>query len=105
MFGILETHVLFCLFLIQTPEWNEVFGFDCNEDDQYLNVCVWCKMAQTDRNRKQIATKGEDSKLQVADMLERYYVTKKIGYVRKLSAAEDTFCNIFYYVEKLASKF
>ena len=68
-----------------------MFGFDCNDDDQYVNVCVWCKMAQTDRNRKQIATKGEDSKLQVADMLERYYVTKKIGYVRKLSAFEDNF--------------
>ena len=32
MFRILETHVLICLFLIQTPEWNEVSGFDCDED-------------------------------------------------------------------------
>ena len=41
-------------------------------------------MAQTDRNRKQMVTKGDDSKLQVSDMMERYYVTKKIGFVRHL---------------------
>ena len=49
-----------------------------------MNICVWCKMAQTDRNRKQVVTKGDDSKLQVSDMMERYYVTKKIGFVRLL---------------------
>ncbi|XP_053400397.1 PDZ domain-containing protein 8-like, partial [Mercenaria mercenaria] len=68
------------------PEWNEEFEFDCKEEDQYVNVCVWCKMAQTDRASKNISTinKADGPQLKntpPTDDLPSYDLTTKIGYV------------------------
>ncbi|XP_060561588.1 PDZ domain-containing protein 8-like [Ruditapes philippinarum] len=68
------------------PEWNEEFEFDCKEEDQYVNVCVWCKIAQTERASKNMSTtnktEGQQQKnTPPTDDLPSYNVTTKIGYV------------------------
>ncbi|KAL5012622.1 hypothetical protein ScPMuIL_011173 [Solemya velum] len=30
----------------QEPIWNEKIMFDCDDDHKFLNICVWCKLAE-----------------------------------------------------------
>jgi len=83
----------------QEPEWNEEFEFDCREEDQFVNVCVWCRMKQADRSSKQTTStgttgpKGEPHMKNTPpnDELQFYNITTKIGYVRKFTYSLNTF--------------
>ncbi|KAH3842160.1 hypothetical protein DPMN_115654 [Dreissena polymorpha] len=74
---------------MQDPEWGEEFEFDCNKEDQYVNVCVWCRV-QTNRNSKPLPVPGRGeggAKLTPPnDELPFYNVTTKIGYVSTIPA-------------------
>lgn len=67
------------------PEWNEEFEFDCKEEDRYVNICVWCKMAHREKPTKNMpATSKTDLQQKStppAEDFPAYNITTKIGYV------------------------
>ncbi|KAL4230668.1 PDZ domain-containing protein 8 [Mactra antiquata] len=67
------------------PEWNEEFEFECKEEDQYVNICVYCKIEHVERSSKNMTNTNKfDNQLKSTPPtgdLPSYDVTTKIGYV------------------------